>query len=139
MLWKIDGQTMKTPSSYKANIEDLDNDSYTSKKTGELIDSVVATGMLKLEMSWDYLTEQEAETLLQATYKNPMMVWVKCPAVKNGVITAPFRVSKRQCEMYKTSQDESVSKDRYKVSFNLMQKAIVGIQNQTVREAQGNV
>ena len=65
--------------------------------------------------------------------------YVPVISAKNGVITAPFRVSKRQCEMYKTSQDESVSKDRYKVSFNLMQKAIVGIQNQTVREAQGNV
>lgn len=135
MLWKLDGKKMKTPSSYKANIEDLDNDSYTSKKTGALIDSVVATGMLKLEMSWDYLTEQESEELLQATYKNPMIVWIKCPAVKGGVLTAPFRVSKRQCEMYHTSKDESVNKDTYKVSFNLMQKSIVDIQKQTVEEA----
>ncbi len=43
MLWKINGKTMKTPSSYKDNIEDLDNDSYTSKVTGALIDNVIAT------------------------------------------------------------------------------------------------
>lgn len=135
MLWKVDGQIMKTPSSYKANIEDLDNASYTSKKTGELIDSVVATGMLKLEMVWTYLSEEEAEKLLQITYKNPMIVWVKCPAVKGGTLTAPFRVSKRSCEMYQTSKDESVDKDSYKVSFNLMQKSIVDIQRQTVEEA----
>lgn len=134
MLWKIDNKIMKTPSTYKANIEDTDNDSYTSKKTAELIDTVIATGMLKLEMSWDYLSEAEAEELLQSTYKNPMIVWVKCPAVKGGVLTAPFRVSKRVCEMYSTGKDESVEKDKYKVSFNLMQKAVVDIQKRTVEE-----
>lgn len=134
MLWKIDDKEMKTPSTYKANIEDLDNDSYTSKKTGDLIDTVVATGMLKLEMSWDYLTEAEAEELLQSTYKNPMIVWIKCPAVKGGTLTAPFRVSKRICEMYSTSKNESVTEDKYKVSFNLMQKSMVDIQKRTVSE-----
>ena len=29
----------KTPSTYKDNIEDTDNDSYTSKVTGALIDN----------------------------------------------------------------------------------------------------
>lgn len=82
MLWKLNGVLMKTPSSYKDNIEDLDNDSYTSKVTGALIDNVVAQGMLKLEMTWDYCTEAEAEELLQATYQNPMIVTVKCPSVQ---------------------------------------------------------
>lgn len=81
MLWKIGNKVMKSPSSYKDNIEDLDNDSYTSKVTGALIDNVVAKGMLKLEMSWNYCTEAEAEELLQATYQNPLMVTVKCPSV----------------------------------------------------------
>lgn len=82
MLWKIGDKVMKSPSTYKDNIEDLDNDSYTSKVTGALIDNVVAKGMLKLEMSWDYCTEAEAEELLQATYQNPLIVTVKCPSVK---------------------------------------------------------
>ena len=42
--------------------------------------------MLKLEMSWDYLSEEEAEELLQATYQNPMVVTVKCPSVKGGML-----------------------------------------------------
>ena len=66
MLWKLNGKLMKTPSTYKDNIEDTDNDSYTSKVTGALIDNPIAIGMLKLEMSWDYLSEDEAEELLQA-------------------------------------------------------------------------
>ena len=106
MLWKLNGKVMKTPSSYKDNIEDLDNDSYTSKVTGALIDNVVVQGMLKLEMSWDYLTEEEAEELLQATYQNPMMVTVKCPSVNGGMITAPFRVSKRTSEMHLTGENQ---------------------------------
>lgn len=128
MLWKINGKTMKTPSTYKDNIEDLDNDSYTSKVTGALIDNVVAVGMLKLEMSWDCCTEEEAEELLQATYQNPMNVTVKCPSVRGGMITAPFRVSKRTSEMHKTGNDEDTSKSSWKVSFNLMQKELVASQ-----------
>lgn len=128
MLWKLNGKTMKTPSTYKDNIEDLDNDSYTSKVTGNLIDNVVAKGMLKLEMSWDYCTEAEAEELLQATYQNPMMVTIKCPSVRGGMITAPFRCSKRSCEMYLTGKNEDTSKSRWKVSFNLMQKSLVASQ-----------
>ncbi len=128
MLWKLNEKIMKTPSTYKDNIEDLDNDSYTSKVTGALIDNVIAQGMLKLEMSWDYCTEAEAEELLQATYQNPMMVTVKCPSVKGGMITAPFRVSKRTSEMHLTGDDEDTSKSKWKVSFSLMQKSLVASQ-----------
>lgn len=81
MLWKSNGVVMKTPSTYKDSIEDLDNDSYRSKKTGALIDTPIAVGMLKCEMSWDLLTEEEAENLIQETYKNPMIVTIKCPSV----------------------------------------------------------
>lgn len=139
MLWKLNGKLMKTPSTYKDNIEDLDNDSYTSVVNADLIDTVVAVGMIKAEMSWDYLTESEAEELMQATYKNPMMVTLKCPSVNGGILTAPFRVSKRSCEMYNTSQDEDTSKSKWKVSFNLMQKSLVDIQKTTVQEAQNGI
>ena len=96
MLWKLNGKMMKTPSTYKDNIEDLDNDSYTSKVTGALIDNVVATGMLKVEMSWDYCTEQEAEELLQATYQNSMMVTIKCPSVKGRYDYCSFSMFKKK-------------------------------------------
>ena len=95
MLWKLNGKTMKTPSTYKDNIEDLDNNSYTSKVTGALIDNPVAIGMLKLEMTWDYCTEEEAEELLQATYQNPMMVTVKCPSVKGRYDYCSFSCIKK--------------------------------------------
>lgn len=137
MLWKLNGKLMKTPSSYKDNIEDLDNNSYTSKVTGALIDNPIAIGMLKLEMTWDYCTEEEAEELLQASYQNPMIVTVKCPSVKGGMITAPFRVSKRTSEMHLTGNDEDTSKSKWKVSFNLMQKELTEQQKQTVNKVKG--
>lgn len=138
MLWKVDGQVQKTPSTYKDNIEDTDNDSYTSKVTGALIDNPIAVGMLKLEMTWDCLTEAEAEHLLQLTYRNPLIVTVKCPSVQGGILeNAKFRVSQRTSEMHLTGNDEDPSKSLWKVSFNLMQKELTDAQKQTVANAGG--
>jgi len=52
MLWKLNGKIMKTPSTYKDNIEDTDNDSYTSKVTGALIDNPIAVRNAK---AWNVL------------------------------------------------------------------------------------
>lgn len=135
MLWKSNGVLMKTPSRYKDTIEDLDNDSYRSKKTGKLIDSPVAVGMLKCEMSWDCVTEEEAETLLKETYKNPMIVTIKCPSVTNGMIkNGKFRCATRSSEMIKTDKSEDTSKNLWKVSFNLVQKELTEQQKQLVEE-----
>ena len=136
MLWKVDGVVQKTPSTYKDNIEDTDNDSYTSIVDGSLIDNPIAVGMLKLEMSWDCLTEEEAEKLLQLTYRNPLVVTVKCPSVQGGLLeNAKFRVSQRTSEMHLTGNDEDTSKSLWKVSFNLMQKELTEAQKQAVEEA----
>mgnify|MGYP001625319308 FL=1 len=138
MLWKVDGVVQKTPSTYKDNIEDTDNDSYTSIVDGSLIDNPIAVGMLKLEMSWDCLTEEEAEKLLQLTYRNPLVVTVKCPSVQGGLLeNAKFRVSQRTSEMHLTGNDEDPSKSLWKVSFNLMQKELTDKQKQTVANAGG--
>ena len=140
MLWKVDGELQKSPSTYKDNIEDLDNDSYTSKTTGALIDNPVAIGMLKLEMSWDDCTETEAEKLMQLTYKNPMIVTVKCPSVLGGILeNAKFRVSNRTTEMIDTGLDEDTSKSHWKVSFNLMQKELTQQQRETINRSKGVV
>lgn len=136
MLWKVDGVVQKTPSTYKDNIEDTDNDSYTSIVDGSLIDNPIAVGMLKLEMSWDCLTEEEAEKLLQLTYRNPLVVTVKCPSVQGGLLeNAKFRVSQRTSEMHLTGNDEDTSKSLWKVSFNLMQKELTQAEKQAVEEA----
>ena len=138
MIWTEHGKTenLPTPSSYSADIEDTDNDSYTSKKTGALIDNPIAVGMLKLSMSWDLNSEDEAEKLIQKTYKNPFILDVKVPVVNGGFLEgAKFRVSKRKVEMIDTELNTNTSKTRWKCSFNLMQKELTEAQKQASKNA----
>lgn len=128
MLWKSDGKLMKSPSKYEDDIEDTDNDSYTSVEDAELIDNPIAVGMIKAKLSFDYLTEEEAEEILQETFKNPMMITLKCPSVKGGILTAPFRCSKRNSKMHNTGEDEDPTKSNWAVSFTIMQKKLVDSQ-----------
>lgn len=136
MLWREHGarDNLPTPSTYSADIEDTDNDSYTSKKTGALIDNPIAIGMLKLSMAWDLNSEEEAEKLIQKTYKNPLVLDVKVPVVNGGFLEgAKFRVSKRKVEMLDTELNTNTSKTRWKCSFNLMQKELTEAQKTAVK------
>lgn len=136
MLWKKGDQVLQTPSTYSADIEDTDNDSYTSIVDGSLIDNPIAVGMLKLSMSWDLNSEEEAEKLMQITYENPLILTVKIPVVQGGLLqNAKFRVSKRKVEMIDTEKGESTSNTRWKCSFNLMQKELTQEQKNAVEEA----
>ena len=87
MLWKEHGsnENLPTPSSYSADIEDTDKDSYTSAIDATLIDNPIAVGMLKLSMAWEFNTEEEAESLIQKTYKNPLILDIKVPVVERGI------------------------------------------------------
>ena len=84
-------------------------------------------------MSWDFNTEEEAEQLIQKTYKNPFVLDVKIPVVKGGFLEdAKFRVSKRKVEMISTEKEKSTSKTKWKCSFNLMQKELTEVQKSIV-------
>lgn len=138
MLWKEHGKTenLPTPSTYSADIEDTDKDSYSSAVDGSLIDNPIAVGLLKLSMSWDLNSEEEAEQLIQKTYKNPLVLDVKIPVVEGGFLEgAKFRVSKRKVDMVDTEKGTSTSKTRWKCSFNLMQKELTQAQKNQVEEA----
>ena len=138
MLWREHGskENLPTPSTYSADIEDTDNDSYTSKKTGAIIDNPIAVGMLKLSMSWDLNSEDESEKLIKKTYKNPFILDVKVPVVNGGFLEgAKFRVSKRKGEMIDTELNTNTSKTRWKCSFNLMQKELTETQKQASKNA----
>ena len=128
MVWKSDGKLMKSPSDFKIDMEDTDNDSYTSAEDGSLIDNPIAVGMVKAQFSFDYLTEEESEEILQETFKNPMNIKLKCPGVPNGMLSAPFRCSKRNAHMHKTGEDEDASKSKWEASFSIMQKELVDSQ-----------
>lgn len=136
MIWKKGNTTLPTPSTYSADIEDTDKDSYSSVVDGSLIDNPIAVGLLKLSMSWDLNSEEEAEELMKLTYINPLILTIKVPVVEGGLLeNAKFRVSKRKVDMIDTEKGESTSKTRWKCSFNLMQKELTEAQKQAVEEA----
>lgn len=136
MIWKKGNEILPTPSTYSADIEDTDKDSYSSVVDGSLIDNPIAVGMLKLSMSWDFNTEEEAEALIQTTYINPLILTVKVPVVDGGILqNAKFRVSKRKVDCIKTELGEGTSETKWKVSFNLMQKELTDAQKLAVEEA----
>lgn len=122
MVWKSDGKTQKSPSSFDLDIEDIDCDSYRSTVTASLIDKVLAKGLVKASFSFDLCTESEAEELMAETWKNPMNLEIKCPILGGNTLSAQFRCSKRKCTMIKTDKDENSNGTRWKVSFSVSQK-----------------
>lgn len=105
---------MPTPSSYKIDWEDLDNKSYRSISTGNLIDNVISKKWSKLELSYKHLTESEVNSLITMINHNPIYVKAINPFFPGGYIIAQFRCSKANCEML---EDHC-----YTMSFNLVQK-----------------
>lgn len=104
----------KTPSSYKIDWEDLDNKSYRSIATGNLIDTVISKKWSKLQFSYNHLTEEEVNELLSIINVNPIYVKAINPFFRGGYIEAEFRCSKASCEM--------LEDHHYSLSFNLIQK-----------------
>ena len=105
---------MKTPSTYKIDWEDLDNKTYRSIATGDMIDTVISKKWSKLQFSYKHLTEAEVNAILTAINVNPIYVKAINPLFPSGYIEAQFRCSKASCEML---EDHC-----YTLSFNLVQK-----------------
>lgn len=122
MVWKYNGETQKSPSSFKLNIDDIDVDSYRSPVNASLIDRTLAKGMVKISFSFDYLTEEEAEQLMALTWNNPMPLEIKCPILGGKTLVGNFRCAKRSCDMISTDDEEQSTKTRWKVSFTCSQK-----------------
>lgn len=104
----------KTCSKYKIDLEDLDNKSYRSVATGNLIDNVVSTKWSKIQFEYNHLTGAEVNELLAIVNSNPILVKAVNPFFSNGYIEAEFRCSKASCEM--------LENHNYRLSFNLVQK-----------------
>lgn len=107
----------KTPSKYSIEWEDLDNKSYRSVTTGNLIDTVVSKKWSKIQFEYNYLTTNEVHELMQVVNANPIYVKAVNPFFTGGYIEAQFRCSKASCEMLETHD--------YKLTFNLVQKTKV--------------
>lgn len=118
LIWqaKISGtyQTMKSPSSYKIDWEDLDNNSYRSKNSGNLIDTVISKSWSKISYSYNCLSELELQEILPLLANNPIYVKAKNPVFGTEYVEMEMRCSKKSAEMLETGD--------YVLSFNLVQK-----------------
>lgn len=120
LLWYTKGSPgdsyiqRKTPSKYKIEWEDLDNKSYRSIATGNLIDTVVSKKWSKLEFEYNHLSEAEINLLMNVVNANPIYVKAMNPFFAGGYIEAEFRCSKASSEMLEDHY--------YRLSFNLVQK-----------------
>lgn len=103
-----------TPSKYKIDWEDLDNKSYRSIATGNLIDTVVSKKWSKIQFDYNHLSESQVHSLMSIVNANPIYVKAVNPFFSNGYIEAEFRCSKASCEM--------LADHYYTLSFNLVQK-----------------
>lgn len=111
-----------SPSSFKLTINDIDLDSFRSPITAELIDKCLAKGMIGLSVSWDYLTEEKAEEIMDQTWCNPLPLTIKAPILGGRLLSTSFRCAKRECEMIRTEEDENTNNTQWKVSFTASQK-----------------
>ena len=86
-----------TPSKYRIDWEDLDNKSYRSITTGNLIDNVVSKKWSKIQFDYNHLTGDEVNELLEIINDNPILVKAVNPFFAGGYIEAEFRCSKAIC------------------------------------------
>ena len=120
LLWQTStNQTtwtdMKTPSTYKIDMEDLDVDSYRSIMTGNLIRTVIARRWFKVSMKWNFLDATEVDTILKAVNKDGVYFKFKSPAFgTSGWVQFKGYVSKMSPELLEGQVGWSLS-------FNVVQ------------------
>ena len=111
MLWEAKASssgtytTMKTPSSYKIDGEDLDKNSYRSITTGDLLRPIIlGKKWQKISFGFNYLTESEAETILTMINNYPLYLKLKSPIFgTSGVIELEGYISKFNIDMERNS------------------------------------
>lgn len=106
MLWQTKPNasgtyaTMKTPSNYELNGDDLDGNSYRSVVTGNLNRTIIGKKWIQVKMTFNYLTEAELETLCTEINRYPMYVKLKSPIFgTNGIWEGEMYCSKFSVNM----------------------------------------
>lgn len=129
MLWEAKASasgnyiTMKTPSSYKISWEDLDKNSYRSATTGNLIRNILSKKWFKGSFSFNYLTENEAETILSMINHYPLYIKVKSPLFgNNGVMECQAYVSQVSISMQQNKETGATWSD---LSFSIVQSKTI--------------
>lgn len=125
MLWQAKAKstdnytTMKTPSSYKIDWEDLDSNSYRSVTTGNLNRKIVSKKWFKGNFTFNYLTEAEVEEIVKMINNYPLFVKMKSPLFgANGILECQAYVSKVSVNM---QQNQETGATWSGLSFNIVQ------------------
>lgn len=132
MLWqvKVNGSyvDMLTPSDYKIDWEDIDNNSYRSVTNGNLIRNRLSSKWFKGSFKFNYISESDLETMMTRINQNPLYVKIKSPLFgTNGWIEIEAYVSKVSVEMVRNDPTyASVSNNQWvNLNFNIVQSKIV--------------
>lgn len=118
--WYIDGQEMIQPTEYEIEIEDLDNQSYRSITTGNLIDNVISKNWSKCKFKFEAISKEKAFNLIQKCSKNPINAKIENPIYASGFVEAKFRCSKKSIKKVQSKNA------LYDVTLNLVQKNKIG-------------
>lgn len=125
MLWQAKAKaddnytTMKTPSAYKIDWEDLDSNSYRSITTGNLNRKIVSKKWFKGSFTFNYLTEAEVEEIVKMINNYPLYIKAKSPLFGiEGILECQAYVSKVSVSM---QQNLETGATWSSLSFNIVQ------------------
>lgn len=123
VLWQVKENneyvTMKTPSSFELDGEDLDSNSYRSVATGNLNRYIIGKKWQSAKFEFNYLTEAEAERICQVLNYYPMEVKFKSPMYStDGMWEGLCYCSKWNISM---QQNKSTGATWTNLSFTLVQ------------------
>lgn len=112
--------SMKTPSTYKLDGEDLDKNSYRSITTGDINRPVIlGKKWHKITFGFNYLTESQAETILSMINSYPLYLRLKSPIFgSSGIIELQGYVSKFSLEM---DRNQATGSTWTNLSFSFVQ------------------
>lgn len=116
---------MKSPSTFKIDWEDLDNQSYRSVITGNLVRDLIKRRWAKVGLEWTCIYDNEIKPILEAVNRDDLYVKCISPAFTNGTITFKAYVSKMSVELHRGTVYKIPA---YKLSFNIVQSEVASWQ-----------
>lgn len=118
-----DGSTwsnLQTPSTFKLNYEDLDNESYRSVVNGNLIRSRIKPRWIKLEISYNRVSDAELNAIARAINTNQKFyVQCKAPAFGNMGADNTWVQFQGYCSNFSTEMIQA--QKGWTLSFNIIQ------------------
>ena len=120
-IQSVNGATVPCPSSYVYKLSDI-SAADAGRTEDTTMDKMRIGQCVHLELQWDYLTDAEVATVLQAF--NPEYISVtfrdakQSPSVNNGFRTSTFYVGDRSAPLYNSHVGRWTN-----LSFNIIERS----------------